>query len=130
MPIQQNGDHYLISKQGFDGNTIISACGFELAQNDTTIIQVKNCNNVSLVEEETNSSLEVFPNPAYNYLEIGGLKPNSKNRRVYSIFSSHGKLVLTDVLELKIDVSSLAPGLYFIEVKGSGNIASHTFSKL
>jgi hypothetical protein len=129
MPISQNGNHFLVSKQGFDGNTLTSACGYDLVVNDTTIIQVKNCNNVSLVEEETSFSLEVFPNPAYNYLEINRLESNVNDKMVYSVFSSRGELVLTGILKNRIDISQLTSGLYTLNVEGVWQIATKSFVK-
>ncbi len=43
MPFARNGDHYLVLRQGIDGNVILGDCGAELFAFDTVIIRVNDC---------------------------------------------------------------------------------------
>lgn len=43
VPFGSNGDHYLVLRQGIDGNVILGDCGAELFAFDTVIIRVNDC---------------------------------------------------------------------------------------
>lgn len=45
-PLSQNGDYFLYSKTGNDGNTLFNKCGFPMPENDTIVLRVDNCFNV------------------------------------------------------------------------------------
>ena len=60
---------------------------------------------------ETASSLEIYPNPAKNVLTIDGLY-NSVD-----IFDVFGKLILTSEYQKNIDVSTLADGIYMLNIR-------------
>jgi gliding motility-associated-like protein len=45
VPFARNGDHYLVLRQGIDGNVILGDCGAELFAFDTVIIRVNDCYN-------------------------------------------------------------------------------------
>ncbi|GAB5555880.1 MAG: hypothetical protein SchgKO_00930 [Schleiferiaceae bacterium] len=47
-PLSQNGDYYLYSKTGNDGNTLFNKCGFGMPENDTIVLRVDNCFNVTM----------------------------------------------------------------------------------
>jgi gliding motility-associated-like protein len=47
-PLSQNGDYYLYSKTGNDGNTLFNKCGFPMPENDTIVLRVDNCFNVTM----------------------------------------------------------------------------------
>ena len=80
-PLSQNGDYYLYSKTGNDGNTLFNKCGFAMPENDTIVLRVNNCfqidismENVTVFEDEY-PVLEwqvdtLFPFPGYLFDEF------------------------------------------------------------
>jgi gliding motility-associated-like protein len=58
-PLAFNGDYYIYSKTGNDGNTLLNKCGFPMAEFDTIQLHVEGCfstdlalRNVTIVEDE------------------------------------------------------------------------------
>ena len=58
-PLSLNGDYFLYSKVGNDGNTLLNKCGKDMNEFDTIILKVNNCinldmqlRNVSIDEDE------------------------------------------------------------------------------
>ncbi|MCB9202952.1 MAG: T9SS type A sorting domain-containing protein [Flavobacteriales bacterium] len=75
----------------------------------------------SLLSAETLSSslntntINIYPNPANEYIKIGGLSENESIK----IYSNTGNLILEKNIEPneKIDIQKLSDGLYFIKLK-------------
>jgi Flp pilus assembly pilin Flp len=65
------------------------------------------------IEESTNVSIELFPNPAKNQFNIQ-LQDGQKLKQV-NIYNSLGQLVKT-IETNNINISSLSPGIYYVEV--------------
>src|SRR5690606_37770869 len=59
--------------------------------------------------------IELYPNPSTNIMNIKGVEHLYGYPKV-DIFTSYGKLILTDYDRNQIDVSSLRIGLYFVIV--------------
>ena len=82
----------------------------------------------SASEEVTKSSqpIQVFPNPATHWIRISGFEGSAD----YHIFSLNGELLLSgQSISGKIDISTLTPGLYVIDILGIRN-ERVAFSKL
>jgi gliding motility-associated-like protein len=47
-PLSLNGDYYLYSKVGNDGNTLLNKCGKDMNEFDTIILKVNNCINLDM----------------------------------------------------------------------------------
>jgi len=98
---------------------------------DDHAIYSEDCSLINSIEEETNPNKDIplSPNPARDYIEInnvilsetkdpeilvynvlGGKLMDSRLRRNDILVSSEGKV--------RIDISSLSPGLYFVSVGG------------
>jgi len=43
VPFSQQGDYYLYSKKGNDGNTLINKCGIPMSEFDTILVKVNPC---------------------------------------------------------------------------------------
>lgn len=76
----------------------------------------------SVEDDLRDNVFSIFPNPATDYIEINS---PSINRRVdgngdIRIYNVLGEIVMSEVVQnfepLRIDVSSLPPGLYFVRV--------------
>lgn len=77
-------------------------------------------NIVTLIEEETELHVKVFPNPTFDILNLT-LDEFSKSVKV-QIFNTSGQKVQEAVQiknsTIKIDLGSLQPGNYFIQLSG------------
>ncbi|MBL7882266.1 MAG: T9SS type A sorting domain-containing protein [Chryseobacterium gambrini] len=63
--------------------------------------------------------LEIYPNPAYDFINFKGDTQNYTQAKIYSL---DGKLIKTsDLKSGKIQVSELPPASYFIEISGKDN---------
>jgi hypothetical protein len=63
------------------------------------------------VDEETNNSLEIsiYPNPTSDFIMVSGSESNP-----VTIMTIEGSLVIKDAKAGSIDISSLAPGMYYV----------------
>ncbi len=59
QPLAEEGDYFLYIKEGTDGNTLLNACGFPMAEYTTIVIRVVNCpdpeydiKNVSVINDD------------------------------------------------------------------------------
>lgn len=77
------------------------------------------------MEEEAKAAFKVFPNPAGNTLQITGYLSGSE---LFTILDLAGKKVLGSA-SAKIDVSSLQPGAYLVEVEKDGVKTQQKFIK-
>ncbi|TYB76320.1 T9SS type A sorting domain-containing protein [Bizionia myxarmorum] len=73
------------------------------------------CNALSVADEPSLVSFEIYPNPASDYLNIRNLQPNSN----ISIFNTNGQMVKqhngTSGLNT-LDISHLSSGMYLVKV--------------
>ncbi|WGF93440.1 T9SS type A sorting domain-containing protein [Aequorivita marisscotiae] len=76
------------------------------------------------VEDNIAVSFNLYPNPAKNSINIQA----TEAPELVQIYSIQGILV-KETSELNIDVSNLAPGLYFIKVYSRGNSITKKFMK-
>ncbi|MDG1758855.1 MAG: gliding motility-associated C-terminal domain-containing protein [Schleiferiaceae bacterium] len=60
-PLSMNGDYYLYSKIGNDGNTLLNKCGKDMNEYDTIILHVTDC--VDWVMDVTNVTIDDDINP-------------------------------------------------------------------
>lgn len=71
------------------------------------------------------TTIIIYPNPAHDYLVI-----ESKDRIEWTkVYNSEGRLILQNKYETKLDISGLAKGGYFLEVKFQNGISKHKFIK-
>ncbi|MBW7675873.1 T9SS type A sorting domain-containing protein [Chryseobacterium chendengshani] len=65
----------------------------------------------------TKKTIQIYPNPAHDYIEIKGDLSNFSRANIYS---PDGKLIKTSDLRTgKVQVSDLPPSAYFIEISGN-----------
>ena len=84
-------NYYRLNQIDFDGNNKYS--------------------NVVSVELKKDNNISVFPNPTNDFLNVTALNSNTD----YYIYDKLGKVVSTGRTSGKIDVSSLASGVYYIK---------------
>lgn len=73
-----------------------------------------------------NTELEVFPNPAENYITLKSL--DRKNN--IEIYDSNGRLVLKDSNANNINISNLAKGIYHIKAISNTDVLRTSFVKI
>jgi uncharacterized protein YciU (UPF0263 family) len=73
------------------------------------------------IETSRHSGIQVYPNPANNYLRIS----NAGQVFDVSIFNTIGQHVLSVQNQEQIDISALDSGLYFIQVNSKGTRETH-----
>ena len=72
----------------------------------------------------------VWPNPAQDYIVV---ESGASENVVYKVYNITGSLVLQGALQsgsMKIDIASLASGIYSLELNKSGVRETHKISKL
>jgi hypothetical protein len=77
------------------------------------------------VEEQDKTVFKVFPNPSANTLQITG---DLNGSELFTVIDLAGKAVLSSVSS-KIDISSLQPGAYVIELEKDGFKSQQKFIK-
>ncbi|MGV3630748.1 MAG: T9SS type A sorting domain-containing protein [Bacteroidota bacterium] len=77
------------------------------------------------MEEQAKAAFKVFPNPAGNTLQITGDLTGSE---LFTIIDIAGKTVLT-AASAKVDISSLQPGAYVVQVEKDGVRTQQKFIK-
>jgi gliding motility-associated-like protein len=86
-PMNQNGTYSIWTKIGYDQNSLITFCGFQLAEFDTLTINVDSCpdlridlRNVTVLE---NDSIGMLWNLPYNAYPMVDWKPIFKQYNIY-----------------------------------------------
>jgi hypothetical protein len=105
--IGNRGELYLITN-GFarNGN-----------QNQHKIIKLENLNYTSLEENNLNSRIKVYPNPAHNFLKLENI--SSGKIEIYSI---NGQLMQEMNFRNIIPIEDYKPGVYIIKVKSDNSV--------
>jgi hypothetical protein len=82
----------------------------------TAFVVVKVLDNVG-IEDYTNSSIQVYPNPATNNIMIDGIGANTN----YTINDLSGKIILkgTTNNHANIDITALSNGTYVLNINGA-----------
>jgi hypothetical protein len=81
--------------------------------------------NLVAVEEPTATNFEVYPNPANDFITVNGITQSQ-----VTILDISGKTVSSvNALQQRIDVSQLAPGVYFVEATTARGIQQKKFIK-
>jgi gliding motility-associated-like protein len=150
-PLNYEGDYYLYSKKGNDGNTLMNKCGIEMDEFDTILIKVVNCpppppptpigpiDNIRDGEEpreEPNPQPVVIP----NVMTPNGDNKNDKfiienlmewDTREVSILNRWGQLVYyNNDYKNDWDGGKVADGVYFgvLYISDGGIIEQYNFN--
>ena len=87
-------------------------------------------------EERKKSSVNIYPNPAQNYIMVRFENPDDLKEAVVRLYNMQGKLMAVRILKSysknKLDFSNLPTGAYFIDVeyKDYNNKVNHSSHKL
>ncbi|MEO6690754.1 MAG: T9SS type A sorting domain-containing protein [Saprospiraceae bacterium] len=88
-----------------------------------SIVSNKNVNIEEYIKGSDNYI--VYPNPACNILSIFCKEPKSENKLV--LLDSKGTVIRLEVIDKELNVSDLAPGIYFLNINSKAFLK---FSKL
>jgi hypothetical protein len=102
---------FYISAGGYEGNQNFTNHSINSIQVSTPILSIN--------DFDKNKKLNIFPNPASNYVNIELLTNEISNLEVYDV---SGKLILAQVLTDKINtiaIDQLTSGIYFFKVNSS-----------
>lgn len=93
-----------------------------------TVYRFKPVVKTSIASDVTAETINIFPNPAQNQLQIHS---STKNIRAYRIINSTGQEVQNKTIDGSnlIDISKLAKGTYFIELITDKSIIQQQFIK-
>ncbi|MEM6397390.1 MAG: T9SS type A sorting domain-containing protein [Bacteroidota bacterium] len=72
------------------------------------------------------AQIKVFPNPTSDFISISGL-PTSGNYTM-KIMDGHGRII-TEQNKSKLDLTAIAPGLYFLQISLNGQMVNRKFIK-
>jgi len=121
-PVAGTGDvHFYASLNAANNNSMSS--GDQIYAGSYTVSET----NVGIVENQLQTQVEVYPNPATTQMNIT-LPVNSEIR----IFDNNGREVIHRISSNQtesIDVSSLVNGMYFVHVSHDGQSASRSIVK-
>jgi hypothetical protein len=67
-----------------------------------------------------NDNFNVFPNPTADVLNFTFNGSNQNRQAQFAIYTTMGQLVKAGAVSNAIDVSALAPGIYFVELTNNG----------
>jgi hypothetical protein len=81
--------------------------------------------NLVTIEEPATSNFEVYPNPANDFITVNGITQSQ-----VTILDISGKTVSSvNAMQQRIDVSQLAPGVYFVKATTARGIQQKKFIK-
>ena len=84
-------------------------------------------NSTQIDELYKTSTLAIFPNPTHSELNI--VLPSSQSPFVTKIYDVNGKLIMKNSSQIKLNISSLSSGQYYIQVIQDDNYYSTKFIK-
>ena len=97
----------------FDGDSSVFGYGI-LSDNDYRVYTIDyQVTDPTSISEQTSSSVALWPNPVVTFLYLDVTVGTS-----VSVFDMTGRMVKQERYEGKIDVSTLAPGIYAIKAEG------------
>lgn len=81
---------------------------------------------LSIADDSNLSEISVYPNPAYNSVEI---KFNESDfGSIFTIFDINGKIIKTHIINqnsITLNKSEFLSGMYFIQISNENNIQTH-----
>jgi hypothetical protein len=96
---------------------VIGTNSFNCSSTAVSSVSVSLCTGVQEVSATVESVINIYPNPAENYIEV--YNTISTTKTTINVYDVTGKLITTKESVLYkeyIDMSKFAKGLYFVEV--------------
>lgn len=106
-------------------------CGINALDNETTNASattkfpLESFDINTLSADNINTTIKIFPNPADKLIQIEGLNAVAS----VAIYAQTGQRVLTQAVDKTVDVSSLIPGIYLVEISHRERVRFHKLIK-
>ncbi len=106
-------------------NYIIADYGYGYGE-QTFFQYISEDSYTSIKEQATIPNLQVYPNPASDYLQVSGTDSGSE----YKLINQQGQEVLSGTIsgEERIDTSEFTSGIYFLEIKNNQAVSRKKIS--
>ena len=113
------------TKAGSDGENI----GVDFNRLDSAFVSGRNCSEVSTSIESPSglSSIQIFPNPARDFIHLSLWKGQFSHFRIYDV---HAQLVLSGIINddpMIIPLDGILPGAYVLHLYSEGIGEAHVF---
>ncbi|WP_304139224.1 S8 family serine peptidase [Mesonia mobilis] len=89
------------------------------AQNFSLIVTGITATSMSVANNEMNSEINVWPNPANNFINITSEKSDISDYNI-NLYDLQGRVVMKDISSETVNISSLSKGLYILDFR-NGN---------
>ena len=89
------------------------------AQNFSLIVTGITATNMNVANNEMNSEINVWPNPANNFINITSEKSDISDYNI-NLYDLQGRVVMKDISSETVNISSLSKGLYILDFR-NGN---------
>jgi len=105
----ENVDHPIngIDSYGFDVTFAVGDSGY--------VIVNKPVGTLGIVNEKFLNTINVYPNPTQDFFTIENI---SYQKVVYNLFNINGQILISDIISTNrttVDISFLAPGIYYLK---------------
>ena len=86
------------------------------------------CDSAFTIYDETNvhdialSNISLYPNPASNFIDVAGVPENSRLKLINSLGQEIQLLSLNDSNNIRIDLSGLQSGIYYLQINSSNEV--------
>ncbi len=131
-PVAYNDTLTLVTRIGNDLNTLINSCGNELRAGDSVRVIANACSTWISQEERQLTPFQLYPNPVSGEMNI--TLPESIQNVHIQITNLTGKLILDKQIigksEINLNLDSLPPGFYLLEVQSDNWAEVSKFEKL
>jgi hypothetical protein len=124
--IQNTDGTYIVS--GIS-NSNISGDKTENSQGDYDYWVLKLDNILSIKENPCSSAITLYPNPTKNTLQLNTQDKTIDQINIYTVTGSKVLQLDVDTISPSIDVSSLALGVYYVQLYSGKNVALKKFVK-
>ncbi len=83
---------------------------------------------ISAVESMADNKLNIFPNPAHEYIQIN--LPDNRPVAQAEVINTQGQVVIrSNLIGTRLNIKSLTPGIYLLRIRSGGIIYSTKFIK-
>jgi len=107
----------------------ISGDKTENSRGDYDFWIIKHTQTLGLEENSFTSSITLYPNPAKNTLQLNTQDKTINQVNIYTMTGSKVLQLDVDTVSPSVDVSSLASGVYFVQLYSGKNVALKKFVK-
>ena len=110
-------------------NSTISGDKTENSRGGSDYWIIKHDSTLSVGENTFATTISIYPNPVSNLLQINTQDITIDKINIYSVLGSRVKKLETNIVSPTVDVSSLASGVYYVQLYSGKNVALKKFIK-